>query len=167
MDVRNFYGNQLYAPDFVAISKLYSDYKIGKRYKAIDEQVLEINERRIVSLNLEDKNLTEFPKVITELDALVYLDLSINGISSIPNDIIYLEKLQELNISYNKLKHLPIAIREVPLESLNLRGNDFSRIPPCLIGMADLVNLDVRNNRIEKRDSTLHKLMRQRKDILF
>lgn len=84
----------------------------------------------LVSLHMDDYELTEFPKDIAKFKNLESLDISGNKITEIPAEIGQLTNLQYLNLGDNKITKLPGEIGNLKsLEILVLTGNELSGLP--------------------------------------
>lgn len=85
------------------------------------------NTETVTELDLSDKQLKTFPKVITQLTALRKLTLSHNFISSIPTEIENLVHLEELYLSDCQLETLPNEIGNLPkLHTLDVSNNRYN-----------------------------------------
>ncbi|KAL7719192.1 Leucine rich repeat / protein phosphatase 2C domain containing protein [Entamoeba marina] len=102
--------------------------------------------------------LTEFPKTITTLQHLKYLDLSKNKIVTIPKKIKYLTNLQQLRLSCNYICYLPKEISEnrlyqipqhlpISLKTLLISSNHITAIPDVLTTLT-LNEIDISCNQI-------------------
>ena len=184
--VKKFFGTNLYGLDYNTTTELYKEYfeknkcSLGLKCNAVDSGIMEIKKRdivkrpgfnmpvnRVVVLNLSERDLKEFLKAITKFDALECLDLSNNEIPSIREEISLLQVLRRVDLSYNKLDNLPSGIEISPMWDLNLRGNNFSELPECLIMMGYLNSLDVRENPIRDNDPVLEELISMGCEILY
>ncbi|XP_030534997.2 receptor-like protein 7 [Rhodamnia argentea] len=92
-------------------------------------QDLNVSLSKIVVLGLASCSLTEFPKFLTKLDTLEWIDLSYNGISGqVPQWLLNVstENLAHLNLSKNSLTGFPsypVKFKWANLQTLDLRYN--------------------------------------------
>ncbi|XVF78925.1 hypothetical protein PTKIN_Ptkin14bG0177400 [Pterospermum kingtungense] len=109
-------------------------------------------------LNLSSCNLSEFPDVVRNLQALSILDLSYNRIEMIEADMfLKLQSLSYLDLSSNS----PLAVRNkgnvnlvLPyLAELNLSSCNISKVPIFLTSQDSLMDLDLSNNLIQGKIS--------------
>ncbi|XP_017314211.1 malignant fibrous histiocytoma-amplified sequence 1 isoform X1 [Ictalurus punctatus] len=103
----------------------------------------------LTELNLCRNELTEFPQEFSKLQQLVTLYMNQNNIKSIPDNIFpSLKKLKFLKMSTNKLRQLPSDMNRCEnLIYLNLSNNCLRDVQP-LVGLGQLQELYVENNRL-------------------
>ncbi|WP_457559613.1 leucine-rich repeat domain-containing protein [Candidatus Harpocratesius sp.] len=88
-----------------------------------------LKEFRIISLNLEDCNLTTLPDGIFDLKYLEYLKISDNPIKQISYKILKLEKLKEFDLHSTKIQSLPLNIIRFNLKCYIYLNDDLSLTP--------------------------------------
>ena len=72
-----------------------------------------LHKDNVISLNLQNQNLTKFPLEVLQFKNLEVLDLSHNALTEIPNDISQLQKLKFLCLNNNKLSTIPASIGNI------------------------------------------------------
>jgi GTPase SAR1 family protein len=126
-------------------------------------------------LDLSGNRLIELPKRLGQLTQLRRLDLDVNTLTALPDSLGQLSNLQELwlgnyPIGGNPLRVVPPAIRHLgaltelilsqcevevlpdwvgelkSLVSLSVAGNHIKDLPPALVGLQHLTDIDLRNN---------------------
>lgn len=151
----------------------------GKRLKSLPSDLLQIGQdvdkadlqknrlkevtdishlSNLTELNLCRNELVEFPKEISELQQLVRLYINQNNIKSIPENIFpSLKKLKFLKMSTNKLSQLPSDMSKCEkLIYLNLSNNCLKDVQ-SLVGLGQLNELYVENNRLTELPCALFK----------
>ena len=143
------------------------------------------NHKKIISLFLDQNNLTEnsflssqsfssshlilklnsielfrFPENLKVLSrSLTSLDLSGNPIPSIPSSLSSLSLLIYLNLSNLNLKTFPFVILSLQkLEELNLAKNLIDFLPVQIDLLSNLIKLNLYDNKIESLPSNLGKM---------
>lgn len=107
------------------------------------------NPLKVIKLDLNNQNLTEFPKEIANFKNLEALDLSLNKIKNIPASIQNLKKLKVLQMYSNELTSLPNEIGELDsLETLNMYDNQIKNIPVTIGKLSQLSSLYLQSNQI-------------------
>lgn len=79
----------------------------------IDEDLIKIQNKHIIELNLRDMNIETFPKSILKFKFLRVLALRNNKISSLPKELSQLENLEEIWLSNNSFKELPEVLKKM------------------------------------------------------
>ncbi len=134
----------------------------------------EIENKRVVELDLSRSELEEFPKSVLKfkflevlnlrsnwirkvplrifkLKKLKILELESNEIYYIPSSICLLESLTKLLLSSNRLRYLPRQIDKLRnLEELSLAGNRIKKIPESICEIIKLRELSLSGNRLKK-----------------
>jgi len=89
-----------------------------------------------------------FPKSMSQLTNLVYLDLGRNGLEEIPSFVKDLPKLREFRFEFNmNLKEIPRFLVEMPeLTTLRLNSNGLSDLPDFLSAAPKLTQISLGNN---------------------
>ncbi|MEI7726368.1 MAG: COR domain-containing protein [Bacteroidota bacterium] len=106
-----------------------SEYKSGNTIGYCQNDLFEI-----ISLKINQQQLSEFPKEIITLKKLVDLQLISTGIPSIPDNISDLENLEALYVNRNGIKSIPRSISKLKkLKKLRLNHNPIENIPPEII----------------------------------
>lgn len=98
----------------------------------------------LLVLNMRSNNLSSLPDGIGNLSNLTHLDISDNDIVALPKTTSQLSALQVFNVSENKIVALPPDIGQLTkLQSLNLSNNsELSELP---VSMGHLVSLEELN----------------------
>ncbi|KAK4756993.1 hypothetical protein SAY87_007120 [Trapa incisa] len=107
--------------------------------------------RSLLSLILEDLEITDIPDTIGRLVKLKYLSiLGCHGMDTLPESIGDMTSLVNLDLSWTKLSGLPDSIgRLVKLKELCLRGcSEIANLPETLGNLTSLVNLDLSHAEI-------------------
>lgn len=108
-----------------------------------------INEQ--TQLNLSNKDITNIPKEIGELEYLEHLDLSYNELETIPKELFNLTQLKTLRLFRNKLKNIPPQIGSLKnLLILDASYNNIMELPVEIGLLESLVTLDLSFNNIIK-----------------
>ncbi|KAI8364949.1 hypothetical protein BD560DRAFT_402560 [Blakeslea trispora] len=112
---------------------------------------LHLNELRIAS------------PAVPFLQTLVSLQLQNNQLTALPNDLWRLKHLQELNLGHNQLTELPKSIGLLThLSELYLHNNQIQQIPSQLRRLKDLSILDLTNNQLHCLPAAVRQLDLQR-----
>lgn len=95
-------------------------------------------------LDLSNKSLSKFPRILTSFSALKKLTLSGNSIKEIPVEIAALEQLEELHLSGCALETLPLELAQLKqLRVLDVSKNKDLKIPEGFSQSESLRVLDV------------------------
>lgn len=120
---------------------------------------IEIQDGRIVELNLIDAKIKSLPAEIGSLDSLEELFLNDNYLSELPAEIWNLKKLKILSANINSLISLPsVPEGKQALEELRLNSNQFSRLPSGLEKLENLESLEFSGNQFTVIDTSVMKL---------
>jgi len=103
----------------------------------------------------------QFPRGMSQLKNLTYLDLGRNGMEEIPQFVEDLPRLGELrfqwNMKFNKVPAFISNLRE--LTTLKLDGNDLDDLPDFLNGLPRLTRISLGNNcKITQNDAKMRDL---------
>jgi GTPase SAR1 family protein len=106
--------------------------------------------QNLVWLDLSGNQLTIIPDSITQLKNLDRLVLSDNKLIDVPDSITQLKNLTTLILRNNKLASIPHSIIQLPkLNSLNLRSNELSEVPDSIVELQNLTELLLSENNIK------------------
>ncbi|NVM19826.1 MAG: hypothetical protein HWN80_19140 [Candidatus Lokiarchaeota archaeon] len=112
------------------------------------------NLKSLVSLHLNETNLSRFPASIKNLDSLINLDLSHNKISKLPTS---LSKLKYLTFSGNNLEEISNSIGDLEvLEYLDLSYNSLTTLPDSITDLRNLRGLELFRNNIKSLPKNIH-----------
>ena len=117
----------------------------NNKLSSLPESLIDL--KMVVSLNLSKNKLKAAPSEIFSMISLRDVNLSGNTISELPDIPQWRPVLKTLNVSDNNLSSLPPGIAKSCIETLNLRGNNFTRVPLCVCEIISLKDLDLSNNR--------------------
>lgn len=112
----------------------------------------------------------EFPRSMSQLTSLVYLDLGRNGLEEIPPFVKDLPKLRELRFQWNmNLKEIPAFISNFrELTTLRLDANDLDDLPDFLNSLPKLTRVTLGNNcRITQNKAKMNDLKRRFPRVTF
>jgi Leucine-rich repeat (LRR) protein len=111
----------------------------------------------------------KFPRGMSQLRNLVYLDLGRNGLDQIPVFVKDLPKLKELRFEYNNLKEMPSFISNLSeLKTLVLNGNDLNDLPDFLATLPRLTQISIgRNCAITQNEARMNNLERRFPKVAF
>jgi small GTP-binding protein len=91
-------------------------------------------QKRVTSLDLSGKGLSELPSEIAQLTNLTRLSLSFNQLRALPPVIAQLTNLTQLYLSFNQLRALPPVIAQLTnLTRLDLNNNPLTSPPPEIV----------------------------------
>ncbi len=131
-----------------------------------------LSDMKLKVIDISNNRLTQFPKVICNIDSLVHLNISYNELTRIPDCIGKLKNLEIIHLSNNKLKEinenlLLLSIDNGSLRSLDVGYNFLTEIPPYLLKpRTNLETLETRNN-LEILDLSSNKIEVIPKSIIF
>ena len=100
----------------------------------------------MVSLKLQDNELSTIPGCILELPNLTDLNISHNRLTTIPRLDRWSSSLACLDISHNKITTVQGEPSAPAICTLNLSNNNLTVIPQCICNFVTLQSLDVSNN---------------------
>ncbi|KAH3766172.1 STE20 family protein kinase [Pelomyxa schiedti] len=109
---------------------------------------LSAQEKRVISLKINNRSLTLPPVQLLQLTELQELDLSFNMITSVPFDALA-PTIKDLNLSNNQISVLEPTIAALKPYYLNLSNNSLTLLPSELGQLTSLIRLDLSNNSIE------------------
>jgi Leucine-rich repeat (LRR) protein len=88
-----------------------------------------------------------FPRGMSQLQNLTYLDLGRNGFEEIPSFVKDLPRLRELGFEFNELTEIPAFLSTLrALATLRLAGNDLTDLPDSLASLPKLSRITLGNN---------------------
>lgn len=94
---------------------------------------------RLMTKNLENRQLTEFPQKLLKMSHLQSLNLSNNYLTYLPSEISNLTELRELDISNNRLLTLPPSMGFLSnLKTLKYSNNAFKTPPPEVLSKGNV-----------------------------
>jgi hypothetical protein len=89
----------------------------------------------------------KFPRSMSQLKNITYLDLGGNGLKEIPEFVKDLPKLREIGFEFNELREVPAFLSKLPvLTTMRLAGNDLNDIPDSLSALPGLTRITLGNN---------------------
>jgi Leucine-rich repeat (LRR) protein len=106
----------------------------------------------------------EFPRAMSQLKNLIYLDLGRNGLEEIPSFVKDLPRLTELGFEWNiKLKEVPTFISNLrELTTLKLDGDGLDDLPDFLNTLPKLTHITLRDNcKITQNNARMNDLKRR------
>jgi Leucine-rich repeat (LRR) protein len=111
----------------------------------------------------------KFPRSMSQLKNLIYLDLGRNGLDEIPSFVKDLPRLRELRFEYNELKKVPELISNLrELRILNLAANDLDDLPDFLNTLPKLTHITLGYNcRITQNNAKMKDLKRRFPKVTF
>lgn len=109
------------------------------------------NQDTVTELDLTDKKLNGFPKLVTQLSNLRKLTLSENEIQEIPEEIGALSNLEELYLAKCGLKKISAAIGQLKkLRILDISGNrELHQLPDSFEALDNLRQLNADHVKLE------------------
>ena len=125
--------------DYEAVKKIFKDND-----RIFDDEIFnkitQIENRRVVSLDLSEKKLTVIPEEIGQLQELIELQIKKNDIDTLPESICSLKNLETLILSGNKLQILPENFGKLTgLKKLEITNNYIRKLPESF---ENLINLE-------------------------
>ncbi|PAA86714.1 hypothetical protein BOX15_Mlig005145g1 [Macrostomum lignano] len=110
----------------------------------------------LLTLDLSQNKLTEYPKQLCNCHFLSISNCSHNLLKSLPDEFDQLQNLLQLDLSYNCLTVLPKALcRLQKLQVLIICNNKLSSLPDDCGDLVSLVVLDASNNKIQSASARL------------
>ena len=83
----------------------------------------------VISLDLSNQHLTEFPKEILKMENLELLILSSNQLTQLPEDLSELKSLKFIELNSNNFHEIPVGLSTLPqLELIDLSENLISSV---------------------------------------
>ena len=117
----------------------------------ITEDVVFLENRKVIALNLSEFELLNFPRSIVKFSSLRELDLNTTYIAEIPEDIHKLRKLRKLYLDTCEIAKLPDSICDLAsLEVLHLDTNALRELPQDIGNLKNLCQLSLSHNRIRE-----------------
>ena len=137
------YNDGYYCGDLSILSNLSELY-------SLDISTLEIywDNGRLVSIWLDNKNISFISEDVCELDALENLIFQNNNITFVPDCINQLENLTGINLSYNSLSSLPDLSNLNNLTSIYFQYNNFTSFPNVFGNFNSSVLINLGSNQI-------------------
>ena len=116
-------------------------------------------ERRSLSLDLSELDLTQFPSSLGQLTQLQELDLSQNQLTTLSDSLGHLTQLRKLNLFSNQLTTLPDWLGQLTqLQELDLGQNQLTTLPHSLGQLTQLQTLDLTSNQLTELPDSLGRL---------
>jgi len=110
-------------------------------------------------LDISNRKLIRWPKILFQLSSLEYLNLSDNNLEYLPNSIGKFKNLKHLNLKSNKIQTLsPSFTQLVNLEKLDLSHNQISNFSQELTYLRNLKSLNLSGCPILYLPSKVEKL---------
>ena len=114
---------------------------------------------RLITLHLQNNEISEVGDEFGNLYMLSHLNLERNSIKSLSDTIGSCLRLRDLNLGFNKLTSVPSSLSKcVLLERLYLNNNNLVSIPSELSEIFALKVLDLRYNQLESLPTSLAKI---------
>lgn len=121
-----------------------------KNNKALILPDLSYNQN-IEYLDLTGNNLKTIPESVYGLAKLKTLNIGSNNISQVNPNISKLSNLFELRLEESELSELPDLSNLQNLESINLSGNNLTRLPPGIESLSKLKYINLSGNKINEK----------------
>ena len=144
---------------FLSLSSLYScpspesersldlENKIFRDSVFTSLEIALLNVENVYNLNLNFKEISEFPLEIIKFQNLESLNLGGNKLTSLPPEISELLNLKKLKLYNNKLESLPSEIGKMKnLEELDVANNQLTRLPSKISNLNTLKHLNISGN---------------------
>ena len=147
--------------DFQTLLRLCQEIDVNNPSKILEALLycIEINNEKIVELNLKNFELSKFPFSILDFKWLEVLNLRSNLLTGIPRKINKLKYLKKLWLSNNKLRYVPSYIGNMKnLELIWLSDNKLRCLPESFGNLNKLKILHLYNNRLKNLPKTICKL---------
>ena len=117
----------------------------------ITEDVVLLENRKVIALNLSEFELLNFPRSIVKFSSLRELDLNTTYIAEIPEDIHKLRKLRKLYLDTCEIAKLPDSICDLAsLEVLHLDTNALRELPQDIGNLKNLCQLSLSHNHVRE-----------------
>jgi Leucine-rich repeat (LRR) protein len=116
----------------------------------------------VTEADLSRNRFTEIPSELCACASLESLVCHHNAIKSIPDRIEQLKQLTHMDCSRNQLFSIPSSLCLLELETLILRNNRLSLLPPEVGSLKRLLELDVSNNELKLLPSSIGEMKRLR-----
>jgi Leucine-rich repeat (LRR) protein len=128
-------------------------------FTLITEEVVFLEKRKVIGLNLSEFELFSFPRSIVNFSSLKELDLNTTYVGKIPEDIHKLRKLRKLYLDTCEVAKLPDSICDIAsLEVLYLDTNALRELPQDIGNLKNLRQLSLSHNHIRELPSTFCEL---------
>jgi internalin A len=115
----------------------------------------------LITLNLNDNQLTALPTTFAKLAELQILTLRGNQFTGLPAQLSRLTNLRVLDAGDNSIKGMLTSFPQLTeLETLSLHGNQLTELPPQLTRLARLRTLDLGDNELSSVPDDIAQLTR-------
>lgn len=148
--------------DFSVLAKLANLTTLDISDNAITSALAVLADvQTLEKLYLRDCGITDFPKEVSALPALTYLNLDRNKISVLPDEMPV--TLRWIRLNANELSSIPDGVgKMVFLQRIYLRNNRLTSLPHGLAGCTLLEDIDLAQNHFEEFPKVLAKLPKLR-----
>jgi small GTP-binding protein len=131
----------------------------------IKKKIKEAGEKQLKKLDLsgeylnKEKELTQIPGEVFELEHLEKLYLGFNKLTTVPESISKLKNLTELILYENQLTTVPESIAKLQnLTSLYLNNNQLTTVPESIAKLQNLTELNLYGNQLTTVPESIAKL---------
>ena len=131
-----------------AIANLSSLVNLTIRNCDLEELPAEIGSMNIVTLHIENTNLSHFPEEVADMKHLINVYLLNNKFTEFPEVLTQVKDIYHFNMVNEQISHIPASIRNwKELSNLIITGSQISELPDVFNDIYKMSILDFSNNK--------------------
>ncbi len=123
----------------------------GNKLSTIPEEIGQLTELRILAAN--ENPITFIHKSIDKLQNLVTLSLVNCQLQEFPEGILSIKPLKSLQLEGNKITEIPLRLKDMEIEEINLLGNPIRNLPEEFFTTTSARLFHYYNDREQSRDT--------------
>ena len=137
-------------------------YIRGIRFGHLSEAIWELSSLLLLQAN--HNNLEDLPALLSRLTNLTMVKLGSNQFKRIPRVLMSMKSLTCIDLSFNQISEIESFPEECwsNVKTLDLEGNALGKLPPSIMYLKSLKDLELRNCRLKEIPENIGRLKKLR-----